>query len=93
MFAKLHEPKTGDIWHYVAEQAGPARATWLLERLEAAASSLASMPHMGRERPRLREGLRSWSVESYIILYFPLPAGRSIVRVVHSRRNLEALFS
>jgi len=47
---------------------------------------------MGRPRDELRDGLRSHLVYRYLILYFPLPDGIEVVRVVYGGRDLQALF-
>lgn len=82
----------GDIWVYVADESSPEAADRLLSRIEATAELLASMPRMGRPRKQLQEGLRSWPVGEYQILYFPLPDGIHIVRVIHTRRDINSLF-
>ncbi len=47
---------------------------------------------MGRARPELPSGLRSFPVGNYLILYRPTDYGVEIVRVVHGSRDIEALF-
>lgn len=80
-----------ELWLYVADHSGADRADHLLSRLNAAAELLALMPRMGRPRDRVREGLRSWTVGRHQILYFPLPDGIQIFRVIDSRRDIDAL--
>jgi toxin ParE1/3/4 len=46
---------------------------------------------MGRERPDLRAGLRSFTVGSYLIIYRPLADGIEVVRVLHGARDLAKL--
>ena len=82
----------GDIWLYVADASSTEAADRLLSRIEEAAELLATMPRMGRPRDQLREGLRSWPVGDYQILYFPLPDGIRIQRVIHGRRDIDSLF-
>jgi toxin ParE1/3/4 len=82
----------GDIWFYLAERAGEERASRAVKRIEAASRLLATQPRMGRPRPQLREGLRSWPVGDYIVFYFPLPDGIRVVRVLHSRQSLPSRF-
>ena len=82
----------GEIWLHVADEVSPETADRLLSRIEASAELLASMPRMGRPRDQLREGLRSWPVGDYQLLYFPLPNGIRIIRVIHGRRDVDNLF-
>jgi toxin ParE1/3/4 len=53
---------------------------------------LGRNPHAGRERPELREGLRSFPAESYVIFYRVLDESVEIVNVIHGSRDLESLF-
>jgi toxin ParE1/3/4 len=47
---------------------------------------------MGRARPELAPHLRSLPFRRYVIFYVPLGEGVDIVRVLHSARDIEALF-
>jgi toxin ParE1/3/4 len=60
-----------------------------LERSE----RLADMPGTCRLRGDLGPGLRSVAVGSYLIIYRPIEGGIEIVRVLHGRRDIGALFS
>ena len=54
---------------------------------------LARHPHMGRRRDRdLRSGLRSFSVDEYVIIYRIEGDDALILHVVRGSRNLEARF-
>lgn len=44
---------------------------------------------LGRDRPDLAPGLRSYPAESYIIYYKPEPDGIIAVRVIHGSRDQE----
>lgn len=46
---------------------------------------------MGRLRQELRPGLRSFPVGNYLILYYPIPEGIAILRIIHGARDLERL--
>jgi toxin ParE1/3/4 len=48
---------------------------------------------MGRVRPELLRDLRSFPCDNYIIFYFPTYEGTEIVRVLHMRRDIEAIIS
>jgi toxin ParE1/3/4 len=44
---------------------------------------------MGRSRPELATGLRSFPVGRYVIFYVPLSKGVEIVRVFHGARDVD----
>jgi toxin ParE1/3/4 len=47
---------------------------------------------MGRERPELRVGLRSWPTSTaYILYYVPDQDGLILVRVLHHARDIQPL--
>ena len=54
---------------------------------------LADNPEAGRERPELREDLRSFPCGSYIVFYRLWAGNVLIVRIVHGARDLEEIFS
>ncbi len=80
-----------EIWDYIADDS-EARADAFIDLLDRKIRTLARRPHMGRAREELAEGLRSFPVSRYIIFYRPMPQNIEIVRVLHSARDLHALF-
>jgi toxin ParE1/3/4 len=55
--------------------------------------TLAALPSMGRLRPELAEGARSFAYEHHVIFY-ELHAERChILRVLHKSRDVEAAFT
>lgn len=62
-------------------------------RLQLACDQLAQMPGMGRKRDKLARGLRSFPVEKYVIFYRIVKDDIEIVRVLHSARDIESIFS
>jgi len=79
-----------DIWNYIADDS-EANADAFLHTIDNKLSLIATQPGMGRPRPELAPGLRSFPVGRYIILYQTLPDGIEIIRVLHSARDLDAL--
>lgn len=65
----------------------------ILARLEQQARKLAQAPGIGRPRAELRPGLRSCVVGSYVIFYRAIPDGIEVIRVLHGRRDIEAIFA
>jgi len=51
---------------------------------------LATQPLMGRVRDELLVGLRSFPFGRYVIFYMVVEDGVDVVRVLHSRRDLDA---
>lgn len=76
----------------VARKGGLDRADSLLDQIEARFRTLAAHPSAGRARFELGTNLRGWPVESYLILYRASEAGIEIVRILHGRRDIRALF-
>jgi toxin ParE1/3/4 len=74
---------------YIADNGGDARAEQYLRRMNAAIGYLAQHPLMGRSRPEVEEGIRSFPFEAYVIFYLALEDGIDLVRVIHSALDLE----
>jgi toxin ParE1/3/4 len=63
------------------------------DRLIGSFEMLADNPRAGRERPELRERLRSFPLGSYLIFYQVWAGQVAIARVLHSARDLDEIFS
>jgi toxin ParE1/3/4 len=85
------ETDLDDIWNDVARDSR-READRLIDSITERFAILATQPFMGRARPELGQNLRSFPVESYLIIYRPTDYGVEVVRVVHGRRNIEAMF-
>jgi toxin ParE1/3/4 len=85
------EADLDEIWLYIA-RGDPDAADRFIDLIEERCSLLAENPLMGRSRPDLAPGLRSFPVGNYIIFYNPIEGGIEIVRVVNGARDIEALF-
>ena len=80
-----------DIWFHIARE-NPVAADRFIDLVEMHCRSIAENPLMGRSRPELSPGLRSFPVGSYLIFYVPLEDGAEIVRVLSGARDIDALF-
>ena len=81
------------IWLYIARDS-PKYADRVVDHLLAKCrDTLAPTPAIGRMRDELEVGLRSFPVQDHLLFYRPIDDGVAIVRVVHGRRDLIALFS
>jgi len=79
-----------EIWDHIAQD-DPRRATTFLRGIEAVFETLAAQPMMGRERPELGEGIRSFPISRYVVYYLPWPDGVDVVRVLHAARDVTRL--
>ena len=81
------------IHNYLAQQSQDRDvANRFLWRLDHCLELLATQPRMGRQRDELRSGLRYHPFENYLIFYRPTDKGIEVVRVLHSKRNVEEIF-
>jgi len=85
------EADLDEIWLYIAQD-DPNAADRFMDRIEERCHLLAENPRIGRSRPGLASGLRSFPVGNYLIFYVPIENGIEIVRVVSGSRDIEALF-
>ena len=88
------ESDLDDIWRYVAMESGSLEvASRLVDSITDRFCFLAGFPHAGRSRDRdFGSGLRSFPVGEYVIVYSVEGPDVFILRVVHGRRDFEALF-
>ena len=80
----------GQIRNYIAQD-NPTVAARFVTAIRARCR-LAEQPHIGRERPELRQGLRSFAVRTCVIFYQIIDDTVEIVSVVHGSRDIDALF-
>ena len=78
------------LWLNIAEE-NLVAADESLDSIQATISLLGSQPEMGRARPELSDGLRSFPTRTpYIIFYLPNDDGLLVVRVLHHARDIDA---
>ena len=80
-----------EIWVYVAADSA-ANADRLHGLLHRKFTSLADSPYIGRGRPELGPGIRSFPAGNYVIFYRASPDRVEIVRVLSWFRDIDALF-
>jgi toxin ParE1/3/4 len=81
------------IWDHVARETrdeGPADR--LIEAIAERLWLLAEHPSIGRVRDDLAVGLRSFPVGRFVIVYEIAGGDVSVLRVLHGRQDLGALF-
>jgi len=79
------------IYDYAGED-GLEATDRLVDELDIAMRRLGDWPELGRPRPELRPGLRSLSSGNYLIFYRINVSRVEILRVVHGRRDVDAIF-
>lgn len=79
-----------DIWRYIAESS-VWQADRFVFRLRDKIAYLAEHNGMGRPRPELVAGLRSYPFGNYGIYYRPCEDGIEVVRLIHSARDLNRI--
>ena len=80
-----------ELWDYIADDS-EARADEFIETLDRKFCTLAGQPSIGRPRDELETGVRSFPIGRYVLFCRPISDGIEIVRVLHSARDLNALF-
>lgn len=79
------------IWAYIAED-NPTAADHLLDSLDDACAKLAAYPKMGQARTDIAPTLRYFPVGNYLILYQESNDGIEVIRVLHTARDMAAVF-
>lgn len=78
-----------EAWLYIAES-NPQAADAVLDRIAEEARVLLDQPMIGRSRPELASGLRSWPTSTpYVLFYLADEDGIILVRVLHHARDIE----
>jgi Plasmid stabilization system protein len=80
-----------EIWLYIAEDQ-PTNADRYLDKLHEKARKLAEFPDLGRGRPELLEGLKSFPVDRYNLYYTISQYKLILVRVLPGDRDTTAIF-
>jgi toxin ParE1/3/4 len=82
------------IWSFIFVQSGSHEiADRLIDTVYSRILLLSSYPYLGRDRSAdLGIAVRSLSVGKYVIVYRLTSNGVRVLRVVHGKRDLEALF-
>ena len=66
--------------------------TELTSAIEARCRLVAEFPDSGRSREDLAPGLRSVLVDPYIVFYLSAADHIQIIRILHGRRDIRAIF-
>ena len=89
-FTKSAEADLLELWLTIAEE-NLVAADESLDLIQATVSLLGTQPEMGRARPELADGLRSFPTRTpYIIFYVTNEDELLVVRVLHHARDIDA---
>jgi addiction module RelE/StbE family toxin len=93
VFAESARRDLLEAWIYIADE-NLAAADSVLEKIEQDAQTLLLQTLIGRARPELGIGVRSWPTATpYILFYVADPETVTVVRVLHHARDIQsALF-
>ena len=78
-----------EIWDFIAADNIAAADAWI-DKLNAQFLLLASHPLIGRVREELAKEIRSFPIGRYVIFYLPVANGITVVRILHSARDINA---
>jgi toxin ParE1/3/4 len=90
-FSRRAERDLNLIGSHIRNHNPAAAERWV--DLESKCRALAGQPGLGRPRSDLRQNLRSLAVGNHIIFYRQIEDGIEVVRVLHGRRDIGALFA
>lgn len=89
LYAQSAQNDLLEAWLFIAEQNLNA-ADSVLDTIGREAEILATQPLMGRSRPELVAGLRSWPTSTpYILFYVVDGVGITVIRVLHHARDVQ----
>lgn len=81
-----------DICEYIA-QSNPRAASRLFDAIRQKCKLVAGFPNMGKSYEKLSPNLRGFTVEDYIVFFYPRADGIDVARVVSGYRDLELIFA
>jgi len=91
LFAQSAQTDLLEAWLFIAEENLNA-ADKVLDTIEQEDRILATQPLMGRTRPDLADGLRSWPTStSYMLFYLADTEGITVIRVLHHARDVQRI--
>ncbi len=80
-----------DLWYEVARD-DVAAADRMIDGIRGRCELAAVFPMSGERQDHLIPHLRRVASGPYLIYYFPLPDGISVIRVLHGKRDIDRLF-
>lgn len=90
-FAPEAREDVQDLLNYTRQQRGAQQRTAHREALNRAFMTLRAYPNIGKPRPDLVAGVRSFAVERHLMLYRNEDDAIRVLRVVHERMDATRL--
>jgi len=93
---RITEPAIQDIEEiadYIAKQSGLEQSERFLSKLDVKFAKISQFPSLGRRRDEILPGLRSLTIDNYLILYMPIEEDVEIFRVISGYGDISALFA
>jgi toxin ParE1/3/4 len=87
------ERDINDIWDYLAVEATVLVADAAVRAVFRACHRLEGYPFLGRPRDELIPGMRSVLAPPYVVFYRVAGLNIEVVRVLHQRRDIDAIFA
>ena len=89
LFSESAKADLLEAWLFIAE-ANIDAADGVVDAIHHEAQTLSLQPMMGRARPELADGLRSWPTSTrYILFYVLSDDGVIVLRVLHHARDIQ----
>ena len=89
LYAQSAQTDLLEAWLFIAKD-NPAAADRALDAIAQESNTLSLQPLMGRRRPELGRGIRSWPAStSYVLFYLADKKGITVLRVLHHARDVQ----
>lgn len=89
LFSESAKADLLEAWLFIAE-ANIDAADGVVDAIHQEVQTLSLQPLMGRGRPELADGVRSWPTSTrYILFYVPSEDGLVVLRVLHHARDIQ----
>lgn len=89
LYTRSAETDLLEAWLFIAEE-DPIAADRVLDTIDGEVNTLSLQPLMGRARPELGEGVRSWPTSTpYVLFYLSEGEDITVLRVLHHAREVQ----
>ncbi len=89
-YSKLADRDLDEIWDYIAQDS-VLQADRLWQRMRDKLEYLGKWKTIGRPRPELSKGCRSYPFGNYCFYFRPIDSGIEVLRILHSSRDLDQI--
>ena len=92
VLTKPAERDIDELKSYLLEKTSPEIARRVMKEIRNALSHLGSQPGIGHTREDLTtRPVKFWPIYSWLIVYDPVARQVEIIRILHGKRDLEAI--